>query len=199
MPLNDVEIKRRCGGADRSDPGSDFYRGSPMLEPFVDSKTRVGALSHGLGHFGYDIRIGDMIREPLPRKTKAYIDPMDSADVERQRFKDVTLGEDDRYPLQPGQFILTGTYEYFRIPTDIVAIVHDKSTLARLGIAVQNTVLEPGWNGYLTMEITNHGVHTIMLSRHMPIAQVMFHKGNIPCTAYTGRYQDQEYAAPAKG
>lgn len=199
MPLNDVEIKRRCGGGDRTDTGADYYRSAPMLKPFVDKKTKEGALSYGLGHFGYDIRIGDMLRIPQPRKTQAYIDPLNSEDVERQRFNDVDISEGKQYCMRPGEFILTGTLEYFRIPSDIVAIVHDKSTLARLGIAVQNTVLEPGWNGYLTMELTNHGVHSIMLSAHMPIAQVIFYKGNIPCQLYDGRYQDQEFAAPAKG
>ena len=200
MPLNDREIARRCGDADFNDPNYQYYNSNPMLHPFVGEKVRVGALSYGLGHFGYDIRIGKGLKKPLPTKVKAYIDPMKADNMDRQCFEDIDLSKDgDRYPLQPGEFVLAGTFEYFRIPSDIVAIVHDKSTLARLGVAVQNTVLEPGWNGYLTMEITNHGTNSIMLSAHMPIAQVMFHKGDIPCQLYDGKYQDQAYAEIAKG
>lgn len=199
MPLNDREIARRCGDVDYNDLNYHFYRGNPMLAPFVGEKVRIGALSYGLSHFGYDIRIGGSLKKALPCEIKTYIDPMKADNLDRQQFEIIDLAEEGRYPLQPGEFILAGTFEYFKIPSDIVAIVHDKSTLARLGVAVQNTVLEPGWNGYLTMEITNHGTNAVMLSSHMPIAQVMFHKGNIPCKLYEGKYQNQEYAQVAKG
>lgn len=58
--------------------------------------------------------------------------------------------------LPPGGFALASTVERFDLPPDIQMTVHDKSTLARRGLAVQATVAEPGWRGYLTMELTNH-------------------------------------------
>lgn len=58
--------------------------------------------------------------------------------------------------MPPGAFALASTVEHFDVPTDVVATVHDKSTLARMGLAVQNTVVEPGWRGYLTLELSNN-------------------------------------------
>lgn len=70
--------------------------------------------------------------------------------------------------------------------------------MARIGLAVQNTVLEPGWSGYLTLELTNHGNQAIMLRDKMPIAQVIFHQGKKPKNLYEGRYQNQKPAQEAK-
>ena len=52
--------------------------------------------------------------------------------------------------LPPGAFALASTFERFHMPDDLIAFVHDKSTWARKGLAVQNTVIEPGWRGFLT-------------------------------------------------
>lgn len=93
----------------------------------------------------------------------------------------------------PGAFQLVSTMERFTMPSDVVGIVHDKSSLARRGLAVQNTVVEPGWRGYLTLELTNHWVEKILLKRGMPVAQVIFHLLDEPTEQpYSGKYQDQE-------
>ena len=87
---------------------------------------------------------------------------------------------------------LGSSLEYFDVPSDILATVHDKSTLARLGIAAQATVIEPGWRGWLTLEITNHGPRLIRLVAGQPIAQVVFHRLEQPTARpYAGKYQDQ--------
>jgi dCTP deaminase len=79
------------------------------------------------------------------------------------------------------------------MPNNVVGIVHDKSSLARQGIAVQNTVAEPGWRGYLTLEITNHYVNKILLLKGDAIAQVVFHFLDEPTELiYDGKYQDQQ-------
>lgn len=95
--------------------------------------------------------------------------------------------------LAPGAFALASTWERFTMPNDMIAFVHDKSTWARLGLAVQNTVIEPGWDGFLTLELTNHGIKTITLERGMPIAQIVFHFLDKPTEMpYRGKYQNQE-------
>ena len=97
------------------------------------------------------------------------------------------------YFLAPGEFVLASSLEEFNMPKDVVGIVHDKSTWARKGIAVQNTVIEPGWRGYLTLELTNHSDQTVKIHPGDPIAQILFHRldqeTELP---YTGKYQDQE-------
>jgi len=74
----------------------------------------------------------------------------------------------------------------------VIGFVHDKSTWARLGIAVQNTVIEPGWEGYLTLEITNHSRDRVTILRGSGIAQVIFQFLDLPSEKpYDGKYQDQ--------
>lgn len=100
---------------------------------------------------------------------------------------------DQMVRLEPGEFSLASTVEQFRMTDEVVGIVHDKSTWARRGLAVQNTVIEPGWSGYLTLELTNHGREILSLPRGTPIAQILFHYLDRPTESpYEGKYQNQE-------
>lgn len=90
-------------------------------------------------------------------------------------------------------FSLASTVEQFTMPNDLLGIVHDKSTWARRGLAVQNTVIEPGWRGYLTLELTFHAYGDLYIPVGAGIAQIIFHRLEEPTTLpYDGKYQDQE-------
>jgi dCTP deaminase len=102
--------------------------------------------------------------------------------------------------LEPHGFALATTIERFEFPHDVLGVLADKSTWARRGLAVQNTIFEPGWRGYPTIELTNHNAFTLAIEPGMPIGQMIFHKldraTDIP---YTGKYQDQKQEpTPAK-
>lgn len=86
------------------------------------------------------------------------------------------------------------------MPIDLLGRVADKSTLARRGLAVQNTIIEPGWRGYLTLELSNHGRDAIEIVAGMPIAQIIFDVLDEPAERpYAGKYQDQRAGAvPAR-
>lgn len=89
------------------------------------------------------------------------------------------------------RFALASAIEKFQMPDNLVAIVHDKSTWARQGLSVFNTVVEPGWEGYLTLELVYHGWKPLRIKAGSGIAQVIFHEINNP-VAYDGKYQNQE-------
>jgi len=94
--------------------------------------------------------------------------------------------------LQAGGFVLASTIEHFVMPDDIIGFVHDKSSWARRGLAVQNTVIEPGWRGHLTLELSNHSDRYMNIRRGDPIAQIVFHILDKPTAfPYKGKYQDQ--------
>ena len=94
--------------------------------------------------------------------------------------------------LECGDFVLASTVERFAMPNDVLAKVADKSTWARRGLAVQNTIIEPGWNGWLTLELTNHGKSPIKIEAGSPIAQIIFHQLLEPTeTPYRGKYDHQ--------
>lgn len=100
---------------------------------------------------------------------------------------------DKGFVINPGEFRLASTLEHFDMPLDLLGIVHDKSTLARRGIALQNTCIEPGWSGFLTLEITNHGLECVELRDGDPIAQIIFHVLDQPLQkGYEGKYQNQK-------
>jgi dCTP deaminase len=95
--------------------------------------------------------------------------------------------------IDPGEFVLASTIERFCIPNDVLIVAHDKSSWARRGLAVQNTVFDPGWRGYATLELTNHGRSSLAISAGDPIAQVVCHLLTEPTKQpYSGKYQDQE-------
>jgi len=94
--------------------------------------------------------------------------------------------------LWPIGYRLASSVERFQMPADVCGFVCDKSTLARRGIAVQNTFVEPGWEGWLTLELTNHGLLPVRIHAGQPIAQVVFARLEAATVApYRGKYQDQ--------
>lgn len=104
---------------------------------------------------------------------------------------DVRIDKDVIVP--PHGFVLASTVERFHLPNDLAGTVRDKSSWARLGLAVQNTHLDPGWSGYLTLELSNHSDTEIRIPRGEPIAQIVFELLDQPTEQpYSGKYQDQE-------
>lgn len=93
--------------------------------------------------------------------------------------------------LGPRGFSLASSIEHFRLPKDALGIVHDKSSLARAGLSVFNTVLEPGWEGFLTLELVNQSDRHLTIYAGQPIAQVVLHGVIGTEGSYTGKYQHQ--------
>jgi dCTP deaminase len=89
------------------------------------------------------------------------------------------------------RFAIASTIERFEMPEDLVAIVHDKSTWARRGLSVFNTVIEPGWRGWLTLELVYHGWKPLHIPEGAGIAQAIFHQLETPASYGAGKYQDQ--------
>lgn len=145
-------------------------RGLLTAAPIVDmipEKRREHGVSYGLSEAGYDIRI----------KQEVWFDPNNG---------EVSLDGDRKY----GLFTIASAIEEFRMPNDLVGIVHDKSTWARRGLSVFNTVIEPGWSGFLTLELVYHGRSYLHIPAGAGIAQVIFHK-TTDRASYDGKYQGQ--------
>ena len=105
--------------------------------------------------------------------------------------QDITL-----HPLK--RFSLASTIERFQMPDNLVAIVHDKSTNIRRGLMVGNSVIEPGWSGWLTLELFYFGWKPMRIKVGTGIAQVIFHQISEPAS-YSGKYHNQaDRPVPAK-
>lgn len=94
---------------------------------------------------------------------------------------------------QAAPFVLASSLERFQMPNDVLAVVHDKSSWARKGLFVNNTVIEPGWEGFLTLELSYRGNDArLVVEMGAPIAQIVFHRLDFPTdTPYVGKYQNQ--------
>lgn len=97
--------------------------------------------------------------------------------------------------LRRGEFVLASSFEHFSIPNNLCMRVLDKSTWARRGLFCQNTIAEPGWHGFLTLELTLHEQYEIphpVIEAGTAIAQVVFEQLDEPTELpYVGKYQDQ--------
>jgi dCTP deaminase len=80
--------------------------------------------------------------------------------------------------IPPNSFVLARTVEKFKIPNDVLVICLGKSTYARCGIIVNVTPLEPGWEGYVTLEFSNTTPLPAKIYANEGVAQFIFLKGN---------------------
>lgn len=145
-----------------------------MIEPFVEKQTAKGAISYGLSSYGYDARCSNEFKI-FTNVDNAIVDPKN---FNAQSFVD---RETDVCVIPPNSFALTRSVEYFRIPKDTLVICLGKSTYARCGLIVNVTPLEPGWEGHVTLEISNTTPLPAKVYANEGIAQFLFFKGSSDC------------------
>lgn len=106
--------------------------------------------------------------------------------------------------LHPGEFVLGSTAERVAIPNDLVARLEGKSSLGRLGLLIHSTAgyVDPGWDGYLTLELSNVANLPITLYAGMRIGQISFFKltspAEVPYGAAGNKYQGQRGPTPSR-
>ena len=145
--------------------GADLLYRAP-IKGMITEKRREHGVSWGLSEAGYDIRVKQDIV-----------------------FNWGGVQVDGEFtPLQ--KFTIASAIEEFHMPNNLVGIVHDKSTWARQGLSVFNTVIENGFFGGLTLEIVYHGRDGLHIPAGAGIAQVVFHE-TIERASYSGKYQGQ--------
>ncbi len=159
-----------------------------MIDPFAEKQIREGAISFGISSYGYDLRIADEFK---------IFTNISSTIVDPKQFDPKSL-VDFRGPvciIPPNSFALGRSVEYFRIPREVMTICVGKSTYARCGIITNVTPLEPEWEGFVTLEISNTTPLPARIYANEGIAQVLFFQGDELCeTSYkdkSGKYQSQ--------
>ena len=128
----------------------------------------------------------------------------------RKEMPDLTEMEeipgDAPFILHPGEFVLASTLESVALPDDIVARLEGKSSLGRLGLLIHSTAgyVDPGWNGHLTLELSNVANLPITLYFGMKIGQISFLRLTTPAENLYGspglgsKYQGQIEATASK-
>lgn len=141
--------------------------GKITIDPLEDPARQIQPSS-------VDLRIGNefkgfrIIRKPC-------IDPLDKSDLESY-MESFHLKQGEAFIIHPGEFALATTYEAVKLPDDLVARVEGRSSMGRLGITMHVTAgyIDPGFQGKITLEISNIGKMPVALYTGQRVCQIVF-------------------------
>ena len=177
MILSDADILRRLEAGDL------------VVEPLDDPDIQIQPAS-------VDLRLGREFLE-FQRTNISCIHP--NSEEEVSEYVEETYVEDgDEFILHPGDFVLGTTYETVAIPDDLIAHVQGRSSLGRLAVVIHATagVVDPGYRGQITLELSNLGTAPVALTPGMRISQLILTELKTPAdrpygTERGSKYQDQ--------
>jgi dCTP deaminase len=118
----------------------------------------------------------------------------------------VEIDDERPFILHPGEFVLGSTLERVRLPDDLVARLEGKSSLGRLGLLIHSTAgfIDPGWDGHVTLELSNVANLPITFYFGMKIGQISFMQLSEPAETPYGsselgsKYQGQKGPTPSR-
>lgn len=150
-----------------------------------------------------DLRLGKKCRIFKARTKVPFIDPRLEADDLTEL---VEIDELQPLVIHPGEFLLATTLEKVCVPADLVGRLDGKSSLGRLGLLIHSTAgyVDPGWQGHLTLELSNVSNLPIMLYYGMPVSQISFVRLTEPAEHPYGskklasKYQGQDEPIPSR-
>jgi dCTP deaminase len=166
-----------------------------IIQPFEEHTSTVNGkpvLSYGVSSYGYDLRLSsNLLYLPSPRNgVDCPVDPMNYQDD----MLPLLPNEGGQFIIEPHGFVLGASMERLVVPENVLGICLGKSTYARVGLQVNVTPAEPGWQGYLTIELHNPTTRSIVIYPEQGICQMVFFEGDKPQLNYAarlGKYQDQ--------
>jgi len=177
MILSDADIARRLEAGDLA------------IEPLDDPELQIQPAS-------VDLRLGRSFLE-FQRANISCIHPESERETD-EYVEETVVPEDGEYILHPGDFVLGTTRERVEIPADLIAHVQGRSSLGRLAIVIHATagIIDPGYRGQITLELSNLGTAPVALTPGMRISQVLFTElsssADRPYGSERGsKYQDQ--------
>jgi dCTP deaminase len=182
MVLSDRTIREEIG------------RGRIIIEPLSSDCIQPASV---------DLHLDKKLLTFKSQRYPAYIDVRRNLDHLNEL---VELEEDNAFFLNPGELVLVSTLESITLPDDIVGRLEGKSSLSRIGLVIHSTAgyVDPGWQGHLTIQLSNVAKLPITLYYKMKIGQISFLKLTSPVdrlygTAELGsKYQGQTEPTASK-
>ena len=173
--LNDKEIK-------------ELAEKENMIQPFVDHQVEKDVMSYGLGSYGIDLRIGN--------EFEIFSDvanfPVDPKDFDKDAL--VHKESDDSVIIPPNSFALGYTIERISMPDNLMGVCMGKSSYARCGVVANVTPIEPSWEGFIVVELSNTSPLPAKVYTGEGIVQLIFFRGQRPSMTYAekeSKYQNQ--------
>jgi len=164
-----------------------------MISPFFSEQVNKDEdgnkiISYGSSSYGYDIRCKDEFKL-FTNLNNSFVDPKTfNSDI----FIDV---KGDSIIIPPNSFALAVSSEYIKVPDNVLVVCIGKSTYARCGAIINVTPLEPGWEGEITLEISNTTPLPLVVHANEGIAQLLFFESDEQCAVTyadrKGKYMNQ--------
>jgi len=172
----------------------EMARGRIIIEPLIPGCIQPASV---------DLHLDKKLLVFKPERHPAYIDVRRSLDHLNEV---VELDEDNAFFLNPGEFVLVSTLESITLPDDVVGRLEGKSSLGRIGLLIHSTAgyVDPGWQGHLTIELSNIAKLPITLYYKMKIGQISFLRLTSPVDRLYGaaelgsKYQGQTEPTASK-
>ncbi len=109
--------------------------------------------------------------------------------VETKLIAEFVEGKVKEITVKPGEYYLVQTYEEVNTPSDLMPIMHTRTSLFRSGLLLLNSKTDPGYIGKLTMGLTNLSPFPVKLQMGARICNIIFHKIEGKTTKYRGQHQ----------
>jgi dCTP deaminase len=172
---------------------AEIKAGRLVVDPYDDGLVQPSSIDVRLDRY---FRVFENHRYP-------HIDPAEQQD-ELTRL--VEVDPDEPFILHPGEFVLGSTYEVIGLADDLAARLEGKSSLGRLGLLTHSTAgfIDPGFEGHVTLELSNVATLPIKLWPGMKIGQVCVLRLTSPAehpygsAVYGSRYQGQRGPTPSR-
>jgi dCTP deaminase len=160
--------------------------GDLRIDPISDVERQVQPAS-------VDLRLGTEFLE-FQRANISCIHP-DRADEVEEYVESTDVPEGEEFVLHPGDFVLGSTKERVAVPDDLVAHVEGRSSLGRLAVVIHATagLADPGFEGHVTLELSNLGTAPVALTPGMRISQITFTELSSPAERPYGAERGSKY------
>jgi dCTP deaminase len=174
MILSDRDIRARLA------------RGDLAIGPLQDEKLQIQPAS-------VDLRLGHEFLVYHPARVSC-LDPREPSSISEAMDR-VVVDAERAFVLHPGEFTLGTTQERVRMPPDLVGMVDGRSSVGRLAVVVHATagLIDPGFEGQITLELSNIGSIPVKLYPGMRIAQIVLHAMTSPAELPYGEARGSQY------
>ena len=166
--------------------------GRILIDPLIDLEKQIQPSS-------VDLRIGNEFKGFKIIK-KPFIDPKDTEDIESY-MESVHIEDGEYFIIHPNEFTLATTLETVKVPDYLVARVEGRSSIGRLGITMHVTAgfIDPGFEGKITLEISNIGKMPVALYPGQRACQIVFETMTSPAEKPYGHPdRDSKYMGQTK-
>jgi dCTP deaminase len=172
---------------------AEIKAGRLVIDPYDEALVQPSSI---------DVRLDRLFRV-FENHRYPHIDPAEEQD---ELTRMVEVAADEPFILHPGEFVLGSTYEVIGLAEDLAARLEGKSSLGRLGLLTHSTAgfIDPGFNGHVTLELSNVATLPIKLWPGMKIGQVCVLRLSSAAehpygsAIYGSRYQGQRGPTPSK-